>query len=190
MSALRARTVLGFPGAPRTHPGNLADSQRNGKGFIRGYSLMFSNALIYWFRNDLRLCDNASLLLACASAESRRLLPVYCHDPAEDAATRWGFVRRGPHRRAFLAAGLADLDAQVRDRDFKLVPVGNTFVYPIAGYSKKIKALSELKDGAQIAVPNDPTNLGRSLILLEKQGLLKLKEGAGLDDGEQAVTAG
>ncbi len=72
------------------------------------------------------------------------------------------------------------LDAQIRDRGFKLVPVGNTFVYPIAGYSKKIKALSELKDGAQIAVPNDPTNLGRSLILLEKQGLLKLKEGAGL----------
>ena len=73
------------------------------------------------------------------------------------------------------------LDAQIRDRGFKLVPVGNTFVYPIAGYSKKIKALSELKDGAQIAVPNDPTNLGRSLILLEKQGLLKLKEGAGLE---------
>ena len=72
------------------------------------------------------------------------------------------------------------LDAQIRDRGFKLVPVGNTFVYPIAGYSKKVKALSELKDGAQIAVPNDPTNLGRSLILLEKQGLLKLKEGAGL----------
>ncbi|MDU7310370.1 MAG: methionine ABC transporter substrate-binding lipoprotein MetQ [Aeromonas sp.] len=73
------------------------------------------------------------------------------------------------------------LDAQIRDRGFKLVPVGNTFVYPIAGYSKKVKALSELKDGAQIAVPNDPTNLGRSLILLEKQGLLKLKEGAGLE---------
>ncbi|MGL5031506.1 MAG: methionine ABC transporter substrate-binding lipoprotein MetQ [Aeromonas sp.] len=73
------------------------------------------------------------------------------------------------------------LDAQVRDRGFKLVPVGNTFVYPIAGYSKKIKALKELKDGAQIAVPNDPTNLGRSLILLEKQGLITLKEGAGLE---------
>ncbi|MCV3285505.1 methionine ABC transporter substrate-binding lipoprotein MetQ [Aeromonas veronii] len=73
------------------------------------------------------------------------------------------------------------LDAQVRDRGFKLVPVGNTFVYPIAGYSKKIKALSELQDGAQIAVPNDPTNLGRSLILLAKQGLITLKDGAGLE---------
>ena len=72
------------------------------------------------------------------------------------------------------------LDSQIKDRGFKLVAVGNTFVYPIAGYSKKIKAVSELKEGSQIAVPNDPTNLGRSLLLLQKQGLLKLKDGAGL----------
>jgi len=64
--------------------------------------------------------------------------------------------------------------------DGSIVAVGNTFVYPIAGYSKKIKAVSELKEGSQIAVPNDPTNLGRSLLLLQKQGLLKLKDGAGL----------
>ena len=66
------------------------------------------------------------------------------------------------------------LDSQIKDRGFKLVAVGNTFVYPIAGYSKKIKAVSELKEGSQIAVPNDPTNLGRSLLLLQKQGLLKM----------------
>ena len=72
------------------------------------------------------------------------------------------------------------LDSQIKDRGSKLVAVGNTFVYPIAGYSKKIKAVSELKEGSQIAVPNDPTNLGRSLLLLQKQGLLKLKDGAGL----------
>jgi len=72
------------------------------------------------------------------------------------------------------------LDQQIKDRGYKLVSAGNTFVYPIAGYSKKIKALSELQDGAQIAVPNDPTNLGRSLLLLQKQGLIKLKDGVGL----------
>ena len=69
------------------------------------------------------------------------------------------------------------LDQQNSDRGYKLTPIGNTFVYPIAAYSKKIKKLDELKDGAQIAVPNDPTNLGRSLVLLEKQGLFKLKPG-------------
>ncbi|WP_348241855.1 MetQ/NlpA family ABC transporter substrate-binding protein, partial [Salmonella enterica] len=62
----------------------------------------------------------------------------------------------------------------------KLVSVGKTFVYPIAGYSKKIKYLDELMDGSQVDVPNDPTNLGRSLLLLHKVGLIKLKDGVGL----------
>ena len=47
----------------------------------------------------------------------------------------------------------------------------------MAVYSKKIKALSELADGATVAIPNDPTNGGRALILLEKQGLITIKEG-------------
>lgn len=72
------------------------------------------------------------------------------------------------------------LDQQIKDRGYKLVPVGNTFVYPIAGYSRKIKSLDELQNGAQIAIPNDPTNLGRSLLLLQKEGLIKLKDGVGL----------
>lgn len=72
------------------------------------------------------------------------------------------------------------LDQQILDRGYKFAAAGNTLVYPIAGYSSKIKSLDELKDGDQVAVPSDPTNLGRSLILLEKQGLLTLKEGAGL----------
>ena len=72
------------------------------------------------------------------------------------------------------------LDQQITDRGYKFAVAGNTFVYPIAAYSSKIESIDELKDGDQIAVPNDPTNLGRSLLLLEQQGLLKLKEGAGL----------
>lgn len=72
------------------------------------------------------------------------------------------------------------LDNQIQEKGYKLTPVGNTFVYPIAAYSKKIKSIDELKQGDTIAVPNDPTNLARALILLEKQGLIKLKEGAGL----------
>lgn len=72
------------------------------------------------------------------------------------------------------------LDKQIADKGYKLVPVGNTFVYPIAAYSKKIKSIDELKEGDTIAVPNDPTNLGRSLLLLEKQGLIKLKDSTNL----------
>ena len=73
------------------------------------------------------------------------------------------------------------LDAQIKDRGYKIIAVGNTFVYPIAGYSSKIKSLNDLKPGSQIAVPNDPTNLGRSLLLLQKQGLIKLKADVGLN---------
>lgn len=73
------------------------------------------------------------------------------------------------------------LDSQIKDRGYKLTAVGNTFVYPIAGYSKKIKTIAELKEASQIAVPNDPTNLGRSLLLLQKQGIIKLKADVGLN---------
>jgi D-methionine transport system substrate-binding protein len=73
------------------------------------------------------------------------------------------------------------LDRQISDRGYKLVVAGNTFVYPIAGYSLRIKSLDALPGGAKVAVPNDPTNLGRALVLLEKQGLVTLKPGAGIN---------
>jgi len=72
------------------------------------------------------------------------------------------------------------LDEQSKQRGYKLAVVGNTFVYPLAAYSKKIKSLDELKPGSTIIIPNDPTNGGRALLLLQKYGLLKLKDGAGL----------
>ncbi|AZI13207.1 MetQ/NlpA family lipoprotein [Avibacterium paragallinarum] len=73
------------------------------------------------------------------------------------------------------------LDKDSQEHGYKnLVIVGNTFVYPLAGYSKKIKNINELQDGAIIAVPNDPSNLARALILLEKQGLIKLKDNTNL----------
>ena len=72
------------------------------------------------------------------------------------------------------------LEAQSKQRGYKLAVVGNTFVYPIVAYSKKIKNVSELVNGSTVAIPNDPTNGGRSLLLLQKYGLLKLKDGVGL----------
>lgn len=68
------------------------------------------------------------------------------------------------------------LENIVRDRGFKLVAVGNTFVYPIAAYSKKLNNISELQDGARIAIPNDPSNEGRTLILLHQRGFIKLRD--------------
>ncbi|MGZ7442066.1 MetQ/NlpA family ABC transporter substrate-binding protein [Paenibacillus sp. TH7-28] len=48
-------------------------------------------------------------------------------------------------------------------------------------YSKKYKSMEELPDGATIAIANDPSNIARSLMMLDKAGIIKLKEGAGLE---------
>lgn len=90
---------------------------------------------------------------------------------------------------AALAAGDLDansyqhlpyLEAQIKDRGYKLTSVGYTITFPMGIYSKKIKSLKELKEGARFGVPNDPTNGGRGLLLLQSQGLIKLKPEAGL----------
>lgn len=64
-------------------------------------------------------------------------------------------------------------------KEVKLVNAAGIHIEPMGVYSRKIKKLDELKDGATIAIPNDPTNGGRSLLLLEKAGIIKLKEGVG-----------
>jgi D-methionine transport system substrate-binding protein len=72
------------------------------------------------------------------------------------------------------------LDQQIKDRHYQLVSVGKTFVYPMGAYSNKIKNISALTDGAAIAIPNDPSNEGRALLLLQKAGVIELKKSAGL----------
>ena len=62
-------------------------------------------------------------------------------------------------------------------KEVKLKNAFGVHIEPMGIYSKKVKDLKELKDGASIAIPNDPTNGGRSLLLLQKAGLLKLKDG-------------
>jgi len=72
------------------------------------------------------------------------------------------------------------LDSANADRGYKLVSIGKTVIFPIGIYSKRVKNLNELKEGAQIGIPNDPTNGGRALLLLQQHGLIKLDPAAGL----------
>ena len=74
---------------------------------------------IYWFRNDLRLCDQPSFKNACAQAT--RLLPVFIHDSAYAAPTRWGFERLGPHRKYALRSALQALKLQLRQQQSDLL---------------------------------------------------------------------
>ena len=61
-----------------------------------------------------------------------------------------------------------------------LANAGGIHYEPFGLYAGKTASLAELADGAQIAVPNDGTNEARALLLLEQEGLIKLKEGVGL----------
>lgn len=70
------------------------------------------------------------------------------------------------------------------ERNLDLVSLGKVHVEPMALYSNEFKSLDELKDGAEIAIPNDTVNGGRALLLLEANGLIKLKDGVGVEATE------
>jgi len=91
-----------------------------------------------------------------------------------------------------LALDYGDLDANYfqhqpyldnfnEERGLDLVSVAKIHYEPFGLYPGKTKTIEELKDGAEIAVPNDGTNEARALLLLEAQGLIKLAEGVGMD---------
>jgi D-methionine transport system substrate-binding protein len=81
------------------------------------------------------------------------------------------------------------LDNQKADRGFKIESVAQTVNFPIGVYSKKHKSWEAVPDGATIAFPNDPTNGGRALLLLQDKGIVKLKEKVGFKPTVADVTA-
>ncbi|WP_404385747.1 MetQ/NlpA family ABC transporter substrate-binding protein [Caenispirillum salinarum] len=72
------------------------------------------------------------------------------------------------------------LDQQVKDRGFDLRTIAKNFVEPMGIYSEDYQSLADLPEGAQVAIPNDPTNGGRALLLLEREGVIDLADGVGL----------
>ncbi|MDB5556883.1 MAG: metQ-3 [Rhizobium sp.] len=72
------------------------------------------------------------------------------------------------------------LDNQISQHGYHIVPVGYTGVWPIGLYTKKFKSVAELPEGAVIGVPNDPSNEGRALRVLQNEGVIKLKDGTGI----------
>lgn len=85
---------------------------------------------------------------------------------------------------AALAAGDLDanafqhqpfLDNQIKSRGYDIVPVGLTVTAPLGFYSRKIKSVQELPEGASVGIQNDPSNGNRALLLLQSAGLLTLK---------------
>lgn len=82
----------------------------------------------------------------------------------------------------------AYLDKEVADMNYEIEALGNTIIAPLGIYSKKITSLDELKDGDKIAVPQDATNGGRSLKILEAAGLIKVDPAAGYTPEVKDIT--
>lgn len=73
-------------------------------------------------------------------------------------------------------------------KGIKLIAATKVHVEPMGAYSTKIKSKDEIKDGAIVAIPNDATNEGRALLLLQKQGLIKLKDETNLTQTPKDIT--
>ncbi|GAB4068773.1 MetQ/NlpA family ABC transporter substrate-binding protein [Ancylobacter sonchi] len=71
------------------------------------------------------------------------------------------------------------LDAQKADRGYAIESVATTVNFPMGIYSSKWKSWAEVPDGATVAIQNDPTNGGRTLLLLQEKGIIKLRDGVG-----------
>lgn len=77
------------------------------------------------------------------------------------------------------------MESFAKEHKLELTSVAKIHVEPLGFYSKKLKSMDDISDGAIIAIPNDPTNEGRALILLDSNGIITLKEDAGLKATEK-----
>ncbi len=81
------------------------------------------------------------------------------------------------------------LDEFTAEHSVKLVSAGGVHIEPMGVYSKKVKNIDDLQDGAKVAIPNDPTNGGRALLLLAKAGVITLKDNTDIKATVQDITA-
>lgn len=97
-----------------------------------------------------------------------------------------------------LADGSIDMNAYqhvaylvdyVKANKSDIVPVGYTYISPMAAYSENLKSLDELKDGDEVIIPNDPTNGGRALLLLEQAEVLEIDDAAGITPSTSNITS-
>lgn len=79
------------------------------------------------------------------------------------------------------------MDDFAKENELDLASLFAVHVEPLGFYSEKLDDIKDLKDGSTIAIPNDPTNCGRALILLENNGFIKLKAEAGLAATEKDI---
>lgn len=81
------------------------------------------------------------------------------------------------------------LATEIKNHNYEIATIGNTFIIPLNLYSSKIKSPSELKKGDKVAIPNDVTNGGRALKVLEAAGVIGLDAAAGFNPTVDDITS-
>jgi len=115
--------------------------------------------VVFWFRNDLRLHDQAALQQAIALAQQRQtwLVPVYVHDPALSEKTPWGFTRASAHRLAWTAMAVHDVADQLANLGVRLVQLEGKPSEVLARLVQRLGA--SLLVGEEIAAPEEQTQV-------------------------------
>ncbi|WEV69928.1 MetQ/NlpA family ABC transporter substrate-binding protein [Bifidobacterium sp. ESL0775] len=83
----------------------------------------------------------------------------------------------------------AFLNQDKKEKGYKLTPIAETYISPMNLYSQKYKSVKDFKPGDKVAVPNNVTNLGRSLKVLDSAGLIKLKDNTKADPTTDDIVA-
>lgn len=157
------------------------------KRFVRTAAIVLGTVL---FAHIASAADEKTLKIGATAGPHAQILEVVKKIAARDGLNIQ-IVEFSDYVQPNAALAAGDLDANSyqhqpyldnanNDRGYKLVSVAKTIIFPIGLYSKKIKKLSDLPAGGRVAIPNDPTNGGRALLLLEAHGVIKLKPGVGL----------
>lgn len=110
---------------------------------------------------------------AAKSGLTLKVIPFSDYNAPNEALTEHELDANAFQHRPFM-------EAQVKAHGYEITPVGNTYFQPIGLYSHKWHAIADLPKGATIGVPNDPSNEGRALRMLQTLGLIKVSADAGL----------
>ncbi len=134
--------------------------------------------------------DEKTIKVGASPAPHAQILEILKEVLAQEGYTL-KIVEFGDYVQPNLALSEGELDANYfqhitymnnfnEEYNLSMVSAGTVHYEPFGIYAGKCSSLESLPDGAKIAVPNDATNEARALLLLEQEGLIKLKEGAGI----------
>ncbi|NLJ79379.1 MAG: MetQ/NlpA family ABC transporter substrate-binding protein [Tissierellia bacterium] len=135
--------------------------------------------------------DNEDLIKIGVSPVPHRELIELIEEDLKDEGIELEIIEFEDYVKPNLALAEGEIDANFfqhepymdnfkEENNIDIVSLGNVHVEPMGLFSSKYDDIEDIEDGSEIAIPNDPTNGGRALLLLEKYGLIKLDPEAGI----------